>query len=406
MTGISKTDDELVALLDDLESFNCERKESFSKDVADKVRQAICAFANDFAGSRKPGVLFVGAKDDGTPSGLRLSDQLLLDLANMPTDGRISPMPVLLVEKRILKGAEMAVVTVVPSDSPPVKYDGRVWIRTGANRAKATVQEERILTERRRYGNLPFDLYPVVGSKVSDLSRSIFENEYLPNAFAEDVLAANGRTFEEKLASCRMIVSPEDTTPTLCGLLAIGKTPQDYLPGAYVQFLRIAGTELTDEVVDSAQIAGSLTVMLNAVNNKFRAHNAVRYDITKADKHIIAADFPAVAFQQIMYNAILHRTYEHTNAPVRFYWFDDRIEIQSPGGPYGNVSVETFAKPGYTDYRNPNLADAMSVFGYVQGFGRGIALAKSALAKNGFPELEFQVELACVNCILRGRQHD
>jgi len=402
---LSKSDDELVALLDDLESFNCERKENLSRDVADKVRQAICAFANDLAGTGKPGVLFVGAKDDGSPSGLRVTDQLLLDLANMRTDGRISPMPALLVEKRILKGGEMAVVTVLPSDSPPVKYDGRIWIRNGANRARATAQEERILAERRRYGNLPFDLYPVVGAKVSDLSRTIFENEYLPNAFAEDVLATNGRTFEEKLASCRMIVSPDDTTPTVSGLLALGKSPQDYLPGAHVQFLRIAGVNLTDEVVDSEQIGGSISAMLNKVNDKFRAHNAVRYDIVNADRHVVAADFPALAFQQIMYNAVLHRTYENTNAPVRFYWFDDRIEIQSPGGPYGNVSVETFAKPGYTDYRNPNLADVLSVFGYVQGFGRGIALARAAMAKNGFPEIDFQVELACVNCILRGR-HD
>ena len=53
----------------------------------------------------------------------------------------------------------------------------------------------------------------------------------------------------------------------------------------------------------------------------------------------------------------MHRTYEATNAPVRVNWFDDRIEIISPGGPFGSVSDANFGEPGVTDYRNPNLAE-------------------------------------------------
>jgi len=138
----------------------------------------------------------------------------------------------------------MAIVTVMPSDMPPVKYDGRIWIRTGPRRSIANEQEERVLNEKRRYKNLPFDIYPVPSAKITDLSKSVFENEFLPAAFAADVLEFNGRTYEERLATCKMIVSPENTTPTMLGLLAIGKTPQDFLPGAYIQFLRIDGTDL------------------------------------------------------------------------------------------------------------------------------------------------------------------
>ncbi len=56
------------------------------------------------------------------------------------------------------------------------------------------------------------------------------------------------------------------------------------------------------------------------------------------------------AIHQIVYNAVMHRTYEETNAPTRVYWYNDRIEITSPGGPYGNVTPENFGKPGITDY--------------------------------------------------------
>lgn len=56
-----------------------------------------------------------------------------------------------------------------------------------------------------------FDIYPMPSAKLSDLSRTIFENEYLPQAFASDVLEANGRSYEERLSSCRLITAPDST---------------------------------------------------------------------------------------------------------------------------------------------------------------------------------------------------
>lgn len=398
------SDQELEDLLNDTESDRAERKETFKGDVPKKARQAVCAFANDLPGHNKPGVLFIGAKDNGEPSGLDVTDQLLLSLADMKTDGNILPLPTLSVEKRILKGAEMAVVTVMPSDMPPVKYDGRIWIRTGPRRSIANEQEERILNEKRRYKNLPFDIYPVPSAKVTDLSKTIFENEFLPAAFAADVLETNGRTYEERLASCKMIVSPYDTTPTVLGLLAIGKSPQDFLPGANIQFLRINGTELADPVTDEELIGGALVEMLRRTEEKLKSHNRAAIDITSEATHTKEMPYPPAAIQQILYNAVLHRTYESTNVPVRVYWFNDRIEINSPGGPYGNVTSENFGKPGITDYRNPNIGEVLKTFGFIQAFGRGIATARKEMEKNGNPPPEFETNQSTVLCILRGKQ--
>ncbi|QOL14040.1 ATP-binding protein [Dickeya dianthicola] len=397
------TDEELLTLLNDSESDRAERKETFKGDVPKKARQAVCAFANDLPGYNQPGVLFIGAKDNGDPSNLEITDQLLLSLADMKTDGNILPLPVLTVEKRTLKGADIAVVTVIPSDMPPVKYEGRIWIRTGPRRSIANAQEERVLNEKRRYKNLPFDIYPLPTARLSDLSRMIFESEYLPQAFADDVLEENGRSYEERLASCRMIVSPEDTMPTVLGLLALGKSPQDFLPGAYIQFLRISGTELADPVIDEEEINGSIVDMLRRTEEKLKAHNRSAVDIISHSTHLISSPYPQAALQQILYNAVLHRTYESTNAPIRVYWFNDRIEINSPGGPYGNVTSENFGQPGVTDYRNPNIADVLKTFGFIQAFGRGIATARREMNRNGNPPLEFETNQTAVVCILRGK---
>ncbi|MCL1805997.1 MAG: putative DNA binding domain-containing protein [Clostridiales bacterium] len=395
------SDDKLLELLNDIESDMAERKESFRGDVPDKARQAVCAFANDLPNHNAPGVLFIGADDSGKPTGEPITDELLRMLSDMKTDGNILPMPALTVEKRALKGSDMAVVTVIPSDMPPVKYKGRVWIRTGPRRALANEQEERILVEKRRFKNLPYDLYPISFSAIHDLSRSLFENDYLPLAIAPDVLEANNRTYEEQLSSSKMVVSPHEATPTVLGLLSIGKSPQDFIPGAYIQFLRIDGLQLTDPLVDADEIGGSIVDMLRRTEEKIRAHNRVAVDVTSSATHEISTPYPLAAIQQIIYNAILHRSYEHTNAPVRIYWYSDRIEVISPGGPYGNVTPENFGEPGITDYRNPNLAAVMKTFGFVQTFGRGIAIAKNEMNRNGNPPMEFDVNQNVVSCIIR-----
>lgn len=397
------TDEELEALLQDIESDLAERKESWKGDAPEKGRQAVCAFANDLPNHRKAGVLFVGAKDDGTPSGLEITDDLLRTLSDIRTDGNTLPPPFIVVEKRTLSGAEIAVVIVQPSDAPPVRYKGRIWIRIGPRRSVATAQEERILNERRRHRDIPFDVQPLSSCKLSALSRVLFEQEYLPNAVAPEILAANDRSYPEKLASCRMIVSVDDPTPTILGILVLGVSPRDWIPGAYIQFLRIAGTAMTDPIQDEATIDGALGQVLRRIEEKIDAHNSSAIDITTTDRELRVNPYPRVALQQLIRNAVMHRTYENTYAPVRVYWFDDRIEIINPGGPFGTVTKENFGRPGMTDYRNPNLADAMRVMGFVQRFGIGIQIARAELNKNGNPELEFQIEPMTVLATVRRR---
>ncbi|MDR2713549.1 MAG: hypothetical protein LBB91_10605 [Clostridiales bacterium] len=72
----------------------------------------------------------------------------------------------------------------------------------------------------------------------------------------------------------------------------------------------------------------------------------------------------------------------------------------SPGGPYGNVTPDNFGQPGVTDYRNPNLGATMKTFGYVQVFGRGIAIARAEMKKNGNPEPEFAADQSIVSCTM------
>ena len=243
--------EQLERMLKDIESDLVERKESFSGTAPKTVREAVCAFANDLPNHHRPGVVFIGARDNGRPVGLEVSDTLLRELSDIKTDGNTVPPPTLTAAKHHLRGADMAVITVWPADSPPVKYRGRIWIRVGPRRAVASAQDERLLNERRRHRDRPYDIRPVGASHMRDLDIRRF------------------------------------------------------------------------------------------------------------------------------------------------------MEILSPGGPYGEVTMDNFGTPGLTDYRNPNLAEAMRILGYAQKFGGGIVTARAALRKNGSPPPEFEVERTHVRVILR-----
>jgi len=388
---------ELESMLGDLESDLVERKASLSDP--DRVRQAICAFANDLPGHQNPGIIFIGANNDGSCAGLQITDDLLLRLSQMRDDGKIQPFPSLVVEKRVLNGCEMAVIKVEPSSAPPIRLNGVTWIRVGPRRAIATPEEEKILAERRRSKDLPFDLQPVSSAAIQDLDLDLFEREYLPVAVAPEILQENTRSIEDKLRGLRFLTP--DGRPTVLGILVLGKDIRRFLAGAYVQFLRFEGQEITDPLRDQKEIDGPLPDLLRRMDEVLEANIAVSSSITSGPVEIRRPDYPLAALQQLARNAVLHRTYEGTNAPVRIYWFADRIEIHSPGGPFGQVNRENFGLPGVTDYRNPHLAEAMKNLGYVQRFGIGIQIARQQLARNGNPPLEFVLEANYVMAIVR-----
>jgi Predicted transcriptional regulator containing an HTH domain and an uncharacterized domain shared with the mammalian protein Schlafen len=397
---VARTTEELRRLLADLETDQVERKESLkSGDVKERICQAICAFSNDLPDYRTAGVIFVGAADDGHTIGLAIGDRLLLELADLRSQGRILPPPIMNVRKLDVGGDAVAVVEVEPSPSPPVRFNGQVWIRVGPRRAIASADEERRLAERRRSRDLPFDARPAVGSTLGDLDLDWFEREYLPSVLTPEVLAANGRTVEQRLISLRL-TSPEGT-PTNAGILILGREPTSFLPGAYLQVVRVDGINLSDPVVDARRLSSALPTLLHDLDDILRLNIKTSVRIADDFRDSRRPDYPMAALQQIVRNAILHRSYEGTSAPVRLNWYDDRVEVYSPGGPYGVVTVENFGRPGLTDYRNPVLAEAMGSLGYVQKFGAGLPIARQSLQSNGNPPPEFTPDPSYVGVTLR-----
>lgn len=394
------SDEELEVLLREPESTRVERKSVWSKEVGTRAREAVCAFANDLGNTEQAGVLFIGANDDGTPSGLVIDDRLLLSLTGIRSDGNILPLPTIQVEKRRLAGGEMAVVFVAPSDAPPVRYQGRIWVRSGPSRMLASAQEERILNERRRWRDLPWDLHPYASASLSDLSMARFQEEYLPRAFAPEVLAANERSPEERLAATKMIHSVLDPSPTALGLLTLCPRPDQFISGHYVQVLRFQGTERVDAIDFEEAVYGPLGLLVATMQRVFAALNQKAIDVAGAPVERVQYEYPPAAFDQLFVNAVMHRNYE-SNAPIRVERFTDRMTIQSNGGLFGDMTLAKLRQGQGSDYRNPNVASVMKDLGLVQRFGVGIHLAIAAMAAGGNPPLEFEADESSVRVTMR-----
>lgn len=393
------SDTELIELIEGGESDRVEFTSS-TRDL-DKIREAICAFANDLPDHRAPGVMFIGLHDDGRCAALTIDDKLLQTLGGLRGDGKIHPIPSLTVDKKTLQGCEVAVIQVEPSENPPVKVDGRCWIRTGPRRAQATPEEERRLTEKRRWVTLPYDMQGVSGATVEDdIDMRKFQEEYLPAAVSRDVLAENRRDPVDQLKALRLVT--HDGIPTVTAILMLGKDPRYWFPGAYIQFVRYDGGKVTAPIVDQAGISGPLSSQLRETDTLLRRYISVALD-TSGDTHIERPDYPFVALRELVRNAVIHRNYEGSNTPVRVTWFRGHLQISSPGSVYGEVTREKFGTSGATSYRNPTIAEVMKSMGFMEHFGRGIEIAREALEDNGNPQPEFSIEPTFVFATVKKR---
>lgn len=376
--------DDIRSLLGQPESARLERTDS---TATDKLCEAICAFANDLSGTGNAGYLLVGVDDAGRPTGKSIDDDLLTHLSNIPTQGNILPPPSLTVEQVMIDGVAVAVVRVTPSDSPPVAYKGRVHVRRGPAKGIATKEEERRLSERAIDRAKTWDARGCHHSSLHDIALDLFKLSYLPHAVAPEILAENQRTAEEQMASLRLFDLKRGLPTNACVLL-FGKDPLEFFQGAYVQIIRYRGADQASEVREARRLTGDLVQVmrgLNELKDTFSQPRPVR-QADQTDRTIF--DYPPRALLEVFMNAVIHRNYENSTTPTSISVFDDRIEVQSPGGLYGDLTKALF--PRGTSYRNPVIAEAAMHLGYVNRYGRGIAITKAEMARNESPEPVFE----------------
>ncbi len=357
----------------------------------DEILRAVCALANDLGDSASPGFLVIGLDKRGQLVGTDASDATLTRLSDRLRSTKILPHPSCGIEVVQSGGKSLVVVSVAPYAVPPViKVDGVAWVRVGPSTHRANDADLARLGERRPEVRLPFDLRAVGGARLDDLELDTLRMEYAAGIGA----AASREDFPELEPWLRQrdIVKRRDGgwEPTGGGLLVYGIDPQGLLPGAIVEFTRYAGRSIDAPIVSRKTISGRLPDQLEGTWSQLQANLASVAAPQIGARTPYVEEYPLEALKELARNLVQHRMYDGTHAPSRLTWFEDRIEMTNPGGPFGQANQGEFGE--HSDYRNPTVTRLLVELGYVERLGRGVQRVRALLAANGNPPLEVETD--------------
>lgn len=182
--------------------------------------------------------------------------------------------------------------------------------------------------------------------------------------------------------------------PTYAAIILFGKNPKYFLMGDYIQFVRYNGEDNASNVINQYEFHGNLCTMLPKLDT-FIETSLIQNRPAPASvlKEKSIYNYPSWAIRELLMNAVMHREYQ-SNTPIKLYQYNNRIEVVNAGGLYGNATAENF--PKVNDYRNPIVAEALKLFGYVNKFNRGISRVQKELVENGNGEAVFSVDKVTV----------
>ncbi|HBX70546.1 MAG TPA: transcriptional regulator [Chloroflexi bacterium] len=174
--------------------------------------------------------------------------------------------------------------------------------------------------------------------------------------------------------------------PTYAALLLFGKHPQQWLPNAAVLAARFPGMAISDEFVKQ-EIRGTLPDQLRQAETFVRDHLrsvARLVGLTRQE----TPEYPLEAVRELLVNAIAHRDYSQQGDTIHLHIFADRLEVHSPGGLPGPVTLDNLLEARFS--RNAVIAQVLSDLGFVERLGYGLNRVVTVMKRNNLPRPRFE----------------
>lgn len=249
----------------------------------------------------------------------------------------------------------------------------------------------------------PVESAPVPGASFADLDAAKVA-AYLATLEEESDDRTDGNDSPETrladLGLVRPLVSGSEAVPTTAAILLFGKQPGRFLPQASVKLAHFRGTAMEGSIIDRKEVFGTLDKIIEDtarfVSNNMRIPARIE-GLYREDM----PDYPLVAVREAITNALAHRDYSISGQKVAVRVFDDRLEVESPGGLAGPVTLENLGQKRYS--RNPLLARLMYELRLVEEMGTGIRRMRRALAEIGSPPPRFESDFSSFTAILPSR---
>jgi len=364
---------ELETIIKSGEDSKHQFKENFTN--ANKLAAEIVAFSNG-----NGGLLLIGVKDNGEISGLNLNDisrlnQLISNVCSQNVRPAINPI----TENIATPNGLVLAITIPQGISKPYSdQSGVFWTKTGADKRPASSREEilRLLAQSSAAIHADETLIPNTNEKnIDSLYFSSFFTEQYGNAPSDLNIP-----FKKLLENIYLL---KGENLNLAGVLLFATQPQFILPSFIIKAVAFNGNDIEDtSYLDSRDISGKLEEQFNGAIS-FLVNNTKTFQGEQSVNSIGIPEIPKIVFEELVANAIIHRDY-FTNAPIRIFIFNNRIEIISPGHLPNSLTVENILF-GNSNIRNPVIASFAAKILPYRGLGSGILRSIKA-----YPKIEFK----------------
>jgi len=232
-----------------------------------------------------------------------------------------------------------------------------------------------------------FDEEPIRDATMADLDRLKLEDFLAGLRRARSQAAYLDQPLETVLTQRRIVREVDGVLrPTLAGLLMFGKDPQGFEPQMVITYLQYYGTTETEKTprgerfLDNRKFEGTIPEIVNNAVNYILANIRKSSLIERVWRRDIP-EYPEAAVREAVVNAVAHRDYSHfvRGSYIQIRLFADRLEVQNPGGLYGNVTEERLEVEQST--RNRLLMRLMEDVQLVENRGSGIRVMLDAMRR-------------------------
>ena len=306
-----------------------------------------------------------------------------------------SPPLIIPLAQKVKIGLFTLLVVSVPRGLPHVyAYDGRFLIREETqNQALDARSLRQMLIER---GDVSFEEEIARDATLDDLDWAQVDSyvanlEVFSGLSPREVLLKRG---------CLVKTGEETLRPTHAGILLFGKAPQDVLRGSEITAARFAGSAMSDTFTRE-DIGGALPAQLRRAQTFLADHLRKQVQMGAEMARGEAFEYPMEAAREIVVNAVAHRDYSIQGDGVRLYIFADRMEVTSPGGLPGPVTVDNIVDERFS--RNPIVVQVLSDMGFIERLGYGIDRVIALMQEQGLPAPRFEETGGGVQVTLRSR---
>lgn len=346
---------------------------------AGQLAETLVAFANGDGGT-----VLVGA----TPEGVMNDSFSAEDAESLLWQAQARCRPPVRTEWQQMETPQGTAVAirVIRSTELHTLDDGRVLIRVGTENRPLVGDQVSHLAATKATGD--FETGDVAGAARSDLDGEIVQ-EYLVKREERGRLVLS-RPVDEVLLEVGALT--ETGEPTVAGVLLFGQEPQFYLPQSGLVFVRFAGTEPRGPeglpgYSRREEIGGPLPRLIEetwkVIWEEMRVAAVVKG--LEREEH---TEYPPFAVREALVNAVCHRDYRLKGRRIEVRMFDDRLEVISPGGLPGYITIDNIVDEHFS--RNPRIVGGLFQWGYIEELGLGIDRMIEDMVQAGHPPPEFK----------------